>query len=273
MIVQDIIYSAFRRAGILRGPQRGLSPGELADGLAALNGLIDTWNLESLNILCTLRQVFNIRGGQSIYTIGPTGCDWTAPRPSFIPAAGLIIQDQGPLPLELGLQILSVQEWSWVPLKTVTSSLPTALYYDRSNTQLTWDTDDSSWDANTQTWDDPSTRGLAYLWPVPQVDNQIALYLWNVVSQFQSVTDQFNMAPGYLRALEFNLAVELAPMFSRFPINPLVVEEAANSRLKVKAMHTPMINLRADIGVLDPTRIWNWYTGGYGNGPGGYGGF
>ena len=62
-------------------------------------------------------------------------------------------------------------------------------------------------------------------------------------------------------------------MFSRFPINPLVVEEAANSLLKVKAMNTPMINLRADIGVLDPTRIWNWYTGGYGTGPGGYGGF
>ena len=90
VLTYDIIYSAYRIAGILRGPQRGLSVDEIQEGLQCFNDIIDNYNIQRYLVLSIRRQLFTMNANQSVYEIGPTAADWVTPRPPKIENASTI---------------------------------------------------------------------------------------------------------------------------------------------------------------------------------------
>jgi hypothetical protein len=207
--VQDLVQSSLR---LLRATTHGRTPSSpvLTDALAALNQLVDQWGTERLTFYTTSRTVFNVVAGQQVYTIGPSGADWTAPRPPSIDEAGLLLS--GTTATEIPLTILRTQaDWAAIRVKGVASSIPSKLYYQ-----------------------DDYPSGQIALWPSPSASSQVALYTPVAISQFTSLAQTISLPPGYEKALRYALAIELAPEFVEGALNPLLLEQADDAK---RALH------------------------------------
>ncbi|HZT29718.1 MAG TPA: hypothetical protein VFA33_07545 [Bryobacteraceae bacterium] len=240
MTVSDLIYTGLRLAGVLGRPRRTASPSELAEGLDVLNAMLDAWNIERLMVYTTPRSVWNVQANQQTYTIGPGG-DFDTARPPRIERAGYLWLANPAQPLEQPMEVLTLEQWQAVPLKTLASTLCTKLYYQP---------------------DFP--LGKIILWPAPTVSNQLALYNWQLTSAFASLEDPVAFPPGYQNALEYNLALELIPRYpGRSTRDPLVIERAADTKARIKSLNAPTLEMRCDAALSSPSGRWNWYTGEY----------
>lgn len=219
--VQDLIQSSLR---LLNATGHGRTPSSpvLTDALAALNQLVDQWGTERLTMYTTSRTVFNVVAGQQVYLLGPSGADWTAPRPPYIDQAGLLLS--GTTATEIPLTILRTQaDWAAIRVKGVTSSIPTKLYYE-----------------------DDYPNGQIAFWPSPSASSQVALYTPVAIAQFTSLAQTISLPPGYEKALRYALAVELAPEFVEGALNPLVLAQAEEAKLGLQRMNLTVNRVRVD---------------------------
>lgn len=225
-VLTQILYPAFRIAGITLAPQRTQSQSQIADGFAALNALLDGWLNQRLLVYEVTRVVEDVNANQGSYQIGPGAADWNdVPLPDRIEFAGLIqLFPEAPTEpsTELPLAVINALDWASIAVKTLTSSIPQKLWYQRSY-----------------------PIGTIWLWPIPQVANQIALYLWNQIAQYATPEDNVVLPAGYLRALQYNLAVELdaRPWTVKVPMAPGAYKIAAESLSWVKTMNRPEMDL------------------------------
>lgn len=243
-----LIYAAYRIAGILKGPQRGLSPEELQEGLECLNALIDSWNSQRYTILSITRQVFNLKANQSVYSIGPTATDWVTARPPKIEDVSLISLENPSQPLELRISVLTFDNWQRIVLKGTTSTYIQACWYDPAQ----------QWLPNAQ----------ISFWPVPTTNYQVAIYGWTQIAQSVSGTTALILAPSYQQALQYELAIELCPRW-RMPVSQDVRLAAVEYKKQVKSVNAPTLDLRCDAALLNSSGWYNYLTDGYGRG-GGY---
>ena len=216
MTVLDLIKRSLRLLGAINIGDQPTGE-ESADALAALNGMVEAWATERLMMYTTARNLYPLVAGQQVYTIGPSGADWTAPRPMYIDTAGLIVSNADPTQvLERPLKVLRTdKEWARIRMKAIPSTLPTHLYYDHFFNSS------------------PAGAGNIALWPVPSAVYQVALYTPLAISQFTAITQTLSLPPGYYRALVYNLAIELAPEFDREPSDVVVaIAEIAKSNIK-----------------------------------------
>lgn len=240
MTVLDLITRALRLLGAINV---GSTPtaDEQADALLALNAMVEAWANERLMMFTSAREVFSINAAQQVYQLGPTATDWIAARPQYIDAAGLLLANSDPTQvLERPLRILRHnEEWARVRMKAVQSTLPTMLYYEP---------------------DFPN--GQVALWPVPNQNNQIAIYTPIAVAQFTSLTQTISLPPGYARALPYNLAVELSPEFDREP-SAIVLAIAEGSKSAIKRANVPasMGRLRVDRALQSAGGHFDVYLG------------
>jgi hypothetical protein len=236
----DIIYPALRILRLVR-PGHGPQSEWIVEALAALNAMLDSWNTERLTVPAVLRSTYTLVSGTQSYTIGPSGTFMVSDRPSRIEKAGLLDITNNPAqPIELPMEVLTVEQWKAIPVKTVTSTIPLKLYYDQSLVV---------------------GNGTLYVWPVPSVANQLALYLWQTMLQFQTVEEPFALYPGYLRAIQYNLAVELAPRFETAVLSPLTLDTAIKSKGAIKALNAPILDVRCDPALVGSTKRFDWRTG------------
>ncbi len=245
-LASDIIYAAYRICGALRGPQRGLSPSETADGLDALNALVDGWNIDPLTIWANQDLILPLIQNQVTTTIGidPTGvltADYNVPRPDKITNANIITQVNSGQPVRTPLALLTTDGWANVQVRNTASQIPQALYddyaYPLSNLSL---------------------------WPYPNGPGQLELFIWQQIVQFDSANDNFMCPPGYRRALEFNLAVELHPRYPQFAMDPMVVRIAADSKAEVEAHNSVLPVMSCDPALLSAKKSsWNYLTGNF----------
>ena len=213
MTVQDIVDFALTTIGRL-GPGRSAGAAESGWAFKVLNGMVDSWKSERLFVYVTTRTLFNIVANQQVYTIGPSGADFTAERPERIELAGYIFQTSTPK-IEQPLVILSYQEWAALSPKALTSTIPYFLYYEPY-----------------------VPLGKISIYPVPTLNSQIALYLWKQLDEFAALTDTVIVAPAYREALEYNLAVRLAPMFPGTAVlDPMTLQLARDAIGKVKTIN------------------------------------
>ena len=214
--VFDLIYQAYRIAGVLNAPGRNYSPEEYADGLSVLNAMIDEWNTEQIMIPSIRKDGYPLIANQQLYQIGPgaTAPDFNGTRPNRIDYAGYVISAGTDAPLELQLQILSVGEWVKLQKKNFTDTLVRKLYYENS-----------------------VPFGKVNLWPTPAAAGSLNLYTWQQLSQYTLGSTTVIVPQGFLRALEYNLAVELAVREPRNKMNPLAVEIAKESKAQIMAFN------------------------------------
>jgi hypothetical protein len=237
--VADVIYAAYRIAGIIPDPGINPNPDETTDAFGALNAMLDDWNTHRLLVYQIQRVVKNYVAGKASYAIGPGAADWDMLRPPKIEQASTIINTDPTLPLEKPIAPLTWQLWQQVSIKATPSPLPTAFYYDAG-----------------------FPIGNISFYPVPADSNyQVALYLWTLISPLQTTAQAISFPPAYLRAIQYNLALELA---DRFPLrakpSPRTIEVARQSLQHIKSLNTPMLDMRCDAAALGRPGLYNWLT-------------
>lgn len=227
--VTDIIYTAYRLAGIIPDAGTQPNPEEFSDGLSAFNAMVDDWNSQRLFSRWIVRYLFEFVAGQQVYQIGPGAKDWNFPRPERIETASIVITQSPDLPLEQVITPMTYENFQRISVKTVSSSIPFAFYYDEQ-----------------------FPIGNVYFYPVPAGPvNQVALYVWQLLAPLQSLDQAIVVPPSYTRAMQYCLAVELAARFPlRQKISQLTLGTAKQSVMNIKSINTPIEDMTIDRAAL-----------------------
>lgn len=224
-----IITKAMLKAGILTKTEVPASD-EANDALDALNDLLSSWSNDSLLITSRVTELFTLSAGVGIYTIG-TGQDFNTIRPIHIVESHI---NDGLISYESMYQCPD-EVYQGLNLKTL-QSIPDTLNYTNA-----------------------FPYGTIKLYPYPSSGYVLSITSEKELSQF-TLNQTVSLAPGWNRALIYNLAIELAPEYGQ-KVDPMILKIAndskgaiASSIMKVRSMDAPPLS---QIG------MFNIYTGYY----------
>jgi hypothetical protein len=186
MTGDQLILEALLLLGV-RYPGQTISPEARTTSLLGLNMLLGEWNATGQAVYSVGRVTAALVNGQATLTAGPGGTFPT--RPEKIEAwasttAGGTSDDGKPVDA-LTFEAL-------VDDAALTGSRIRALTYDAAY-----------------------PVGTIRIYPIPNGGQTLSLWVW---SQLAAVTDtalDLDFPPGYLKAILYNLAVDLAPKFGR----------------------------------------------------------
>lgn len=203
----DIVTAALLEINAIAA---GESPdaADAAWALQKLQRLIDRYNARRPMIYNVNFSVFTLQTNHQPHTIGQSGDFDCSQRPVQLVGASLIFTGG----VERPIVLRDDQWWGDKSLKTLTSTLPTDVYYSPD-------------------W----PLGNLYFWPIPTQANQVRLEAWSVLAQMPLLTTSFSMPPAYWDAIVYPLAISLCPSFDRQP-NALLLE------LERKAVMAVQIN-------------------------------
>lgn len=229
-----IITDALMDLGVLADEETPTAS-QAAGALRRLNNMIDSWNIEKLMLYANTEYTFPLVANKGIYTLGPTG-DFVMPRPTSI--SNCFVRNTS-LPAaqryDFPLYIYNDDEYQNVRLKSLTSTLPQGINFDMSAPLVT-----------------------AYLYPVPST-TLYTLIIWtqDLISNV-SLDTVIVFPPGYKRALQANLAVELASSYQVQP-SQILLDVARQSKADIKT-----INFQLNEQEIDPRlggTVFNYLTG------------
>ena len=230
----DLIKGSMRLIGAIAAGETP-SASETADGLTALNDMIDSWSNEHLLIPSKVIEKFDLVASTASYTMGSSG-DFNTTRPLKIDLAYLEEQSSSPV-FEMPIEILNQKQYGDITTKTLTSTFPTKLFVE---------------------YEYPLVELI--FWPVPTATDKVVLHSWKPLTTYALSSTTVSVAPGYSRALRYNLAIELAPEFGKEP-PASVVAIAMESKESIKRMNIQPHYLEADPGVMGRNRSFNYLTG------------
>jgi hypothetical protein len=194
--VAQISTDAMRLCGQLWTPGSGPSPEAQSEVVGFLNQMLDSWNTMRNRIFALSDLIFNLTSNQYIYTIGPGG-NFNGPRPQRIQAMDLIYETMPQL-LRLPIEMIDVDEWSRIRVPNLPEAVPFKCYYDSGYSQS-----------------NPTGLGTLYFWPGPMQGFQIEMWIWDTLPATLIWTDTLFLPPGYARAVTYNLAMEILPLYPK----------------------------------------------------------
>lgn len=214
------------RLGRVIGKGEAPDDDEAADGLAALNSMMDSLSIERLNVYYIVEETLTL-GTAATYTMG-VGGDLNTTRPTRIEDCCFIRYADADLQLEL----LNFQAYAAVVSKSTASNLPSYLFADMQN---------------------PLVR-LTF-WPVPTGAAAVAhIFSWKQLQQFAALTTVLALPPGYEEMIAYNLTVRWAcPEFGQ-PVQPEVAAFASRSMASLKRINAVPPVARSEAGLM--TRQW-----------------
>lgn len=199
---RTLIKRALQKNGVLT---KGEAPSgdEASDALQTLNAMLGTWSNDSLLIYARLSESFVLTSGQSAYTIG-SGGNFNTARPMQILSAYVRIGN-----IDYDLDIINGVAYDDITLKSLQSSIPSALYYDGN-----------------------SPLGTITIYPVPTTGT---LYIRSEkqLSSFTTLDTDLDLPPGWDKAIVDNLSIELAPEYGQ-PVTEAMYMMATNSLGRIK---------------------------------------
>jgi len=205
--VQEIITDALGELGVLSTGEP-LSAPEADIALRYLNRMLDQWAARMINAYNVNFSAFTLTPNHQPHLIGPNlvAPDFAvAQRPVRIENAAIILNNV-PQPVDVPLNIRDDNWWANQRVKTITSTVPTDLYYSPD-------------------W----PNGALYLWPIPTFPYGLRLETWVLISGFTSIADTVELPPGYREALMLSLAEKLARPFGK-PLGEDLRSDAARAR-------------------------------------------
>lgn len=228
---RDLISGSLRALGALATGET-VQASEANDALVVLNELLDSWSNESLLVFNRAAESFSLVAGTGSYTIGD-GATFDTLRPQRIENA--FIKDDNNY--EQVLEIIGKDDYANIALKNTTSDLPMYLYPENTYPNMT-----------------------LRLWPVPSAAYTLVLYNWSPLTQITNLSTTLSLPPGYLRALRYNLAIELAPEYGKEPL-PTLVRNAMEAKTNIKRMNIVERILSCDPAVLSRGGGYDWRIG------------
>lgn len=230
--VLDFITDAYQESGLIAIGEAPTAA-EAQKGLTKLNDMLDSWALDSLLVYSTVPEVFDLVGGQSIYTMG-VGGNFNVERPISIVSAYLRSVNNIDTPLMVTDQS---QVYADITDKTILSTMPQALY------------DDGGY----------PLKNL-YLYPVPSDSSyKLVLWVWKSVTQFTSLNQNVFVPTGYTSAIKYNLAVLLCSAFGVEP-SPVLVDAATRSKVAVERHNIKVDPLIPATATLTSGAAYNFIT-------------
>ena len=179
-----------------------------ADGIELINEIFENWNTQYLMQDASEKITQALTAGDGSYTFGTSGDNST--RPQIITKAFVRTTSN----LDYPINIISSDQYSEIWDKTIQSSWPIYLYYRKE-------------------W----PLGVVELWPLP--DTAYTLHL-EVMPSFPSISlgsDSIDLAPNYIKALEYELAYMWAPEFKLHDSFPLIKEGMLDAQAWVKRIN------------------------------------
>jgi hypothetical protein len=221
-VFMDLATDAYRKIGYY-APGEIISNADIEQALNCANAMIDSWSNESLSCFSILTQSVVLQSGVGQYSIGPGGTV-NGPRPLRLiggPGGAYAMDDNGN---RYGIDVVPEDFWNTVTSNTdINANIP--LYC----------------------WLDPQYP-LAFLnfWPIPNLNWTAYWTSYAQLADFSSITGAFSFPPGYQKAIQDNLAIELWPYCFKGEIPNTLVQIASKSLGNIKRT-----NIRENIAVYD----------------------
>ncbi len=200
---QDQLINASLR--LIRVLQDGQSAGssDLFNCSQALNILLKSWQTRGLILSLLDQYVIPLLIGHQTYTIGPTGADFTAPRPLRVLDGSFIKKTV--FGTDTNIEVISRLRYMRIVPNKATSSFTEMIYYE-PNIDIAGGSFGTAGPSSMGTG-----YGTLYVFP-PMSTNDYTLYL-NVqrpVYDMTTGTDEFDLSSEWLLALKWGLAAQIA---------------------------------------------------------------
>jgi hypothetical protein len=200
----DIVNRALRINGVIASLDSGDAQ-DVNDAFTSLNMMIEAWSLEDLMCYYIKSSTFPTVIGTASYTIGVGGtCD--TERPISIQSAFLRdMVDNSDSPIGLLTDI----DYQAIPYKGQ-AGRPESIYYQPVQ-----------------------SLGILNLYPVPDAVYTISIAQLCQLTKFSELRHELDMPPGYLKALIWNLAIEIAPEYGK-AVDEVTANKAVEARMLIK---------------------------------------
>lgn len=200
----DLINGALRLIGQLA---EGETPSAetAADGLQALNELLESLNNEVGIVYQVQDETFSWGAGVSSRTIG-SGGNFNTTWPVKIEDTTFFRDSSSGQAIDYPVKIIGDEAYRAITMKSFDTSYPGWLFYDRAY-----------------------PLGTLRPWPVPSMALEVHLATWKPLASLATLAATVTLPPGYYRMLRFNLACELAPEFGVEP-TPQVQRVASRTK-------------------------------------------
>lgn len=230
MTIGDLLKSSLRLIGVIASGETP-SADEMSDALTALNAMLGGWSAKRLVIYSTTLESFILTPSTALYTMG-SGGTFNTTRPKKILSA-YVVSNGLDLPINVYMER---DRYSAITNKTL-SGTPTELFYDPKY-----------------------TLGYVYLYPTP--DKALTLYIESTKAllSLSGLTNSIILPDEYIRALKYNLAIEIAPEYgAAIPIEVGLI--AAESLADVKRINAPEVTMKLESTLRNRRSIMNINTG------------
>lgn len=216
----QIITRAMRLARVI-GKGETPDADESADGLQALNAMLDSWQIKRLYVYQVREESFTWAANQVSQTVGAAG-DFVTDLPTRVADNCAFTINSIDYPVSL----IDVDAWSAIPDKTTTSTFPWWLYVEYGAALVT-----------------------IKAYPIPSANVTFKLRTWKRLQQFSTLTDVLALPPGNERAIAFSLAEEYAPEFG-LDVTPRVAAVAASARANLRRVNSPSPVMMTEAGFM-----------------------
>jgi len=234
---QSLITRAYRLSGAVASGDDPTAD-ESSDGLLALNEMLDNWSEQGISVPWTLTDNFNLSPGTITYNFGPAlpGAPATLTKPIHITDAWLLDEGSVSDPFDNDAQtypfeIIDSGEYARIAQKGESGRPSRGWYnYGEPNGTLVIDRD-------------------------PDQVYSLIVISTKEINTFDSLSDTANMPLSYIRALRFNLAVELGGELGS-PMDPRVLKVAGDSFKTIKNSNAArrIKTLTVDAATMTPGR-------------------
>ena len=232
---RELIRRSLILIGVLGEGENPSSDGA-NDALQTLNEIVDKWNVENLMIISTINKTFNLTNKKS-YTIG-TGGDIDILRPpSGILGAYYNMPTTGGL-VSIPVQLITQGQYNAITLKDLEVNIPNMLYYNNSY-----------------------PLGEIFTYPISNLGS-ITLTMADQFLVFDSLDDIIDLPSGYVKALRYNLAVELSTEYGR-QLDDRIESMAVGAKNFIKTTNGSQKKeiLAVDMALRGSRAGFNIYTG------------
>ena len=228
----SMITRAMRLGGVI-GKGETPDDDEAADGLTALNSMLESWSTERLFVYYIVQEALTLVAAQTTYTMG-SGGDLNTTRPTQIDDSCFQRYNSMDFPLKL----IDADAYALIISKSLQSNFPMYLFADMQYPLV-----------SLSFYPTPSTSGTAYI------------RSWKQVQTFSTLPTVLALPPGYERAIVYSLAEEFGPEFD-VEIPASVSRIAAKARANIKRINAPDSIARSEVGYLNRMRVsGNIYLG------------
>jgi hypothetical protein len=222
----QLVTSSLRKLGAVAAGE-SLDADEQSDALAALNQIVESWNLKGLALFRRENAAYTLVPSQQEYSVG-SGADFDGARPITLHSA--FVTRGG---IDYPLAVLTQAQWNDILQKSTQSEIPEGIYYDPT-----------------------FPAGTMRFWPVPIEALTVTLAIDMQLAAVADINDDLAFPPGYERALLYALAVDLAPEYPAVTLSQSVIETADDALADIK---------RANNTQQQPATFDFALAGGYGN--------